>query len=288
MISLVIATYNRAGQLKRTLESVEAQTLPHELWECVVVDNNSTDPTPRTVADFGVRYVFESRQGLSFARNAGIEAARGDVIVIIDDDEWIEPQFLQAYSSFFEQHPDAAAAGGPIVAEYPDGRPEWMSRWTERPIANPMYFGSNERKFPKGRIPGGGNMAIRRAALDRIGLFDTALGRTGTQLLGGEESDLFDRLAKAGLSVWYVPQAVMHHIIPARKTTPEYFRALALNTGRSQRLRARSRIVLILKEAAKWLVTLGLSPFLIRRKKALWLLRLRAGITRGIAGRIRD
>ena len=171
-LSLIVATYNRAEQLLTTLRSVAAQTAPTAEWECVVVDNNSTDDTAARFEEFlsahpglPLRRVSETRQGLSWARNRGIAETTGDIVAIIDDDERIVPEFIAAYIAFFDAHPSVASAGGPIVAEYPAGRPAWMSRYTERPIANPIDLGPTPRPFPRGRIPGGGNMALRRTAL---------------------------------------------------------------------------------------------------------------------------
>lgn len=290
-ISLVIATYNRAEQLMTTLVSVAAQSLAPEAWECVVVDNNSTDATRERVAAFGachpelhIRYIFEREQGLSAARNAGIAASQGDIIAFVDDDERIVPDFLGAYVDLFDSHPEAMAAGGCIIAEYPTGRPRWMSRFTEQPIANPMNYGAAVRVFPKGKIPGGGNMAFRREALVRVGIFDTSLGRTGKSLIGGEESDLFERMAAVGIRPYYVPRAVMYHIIPAEKLTREYFLRLCYNTGVSQRRRAElhDRVWrLYVGEVAKWCATLALC--LVHRPcQSRALIAMRREISRGI------
>lgn len=290
-ISLVIATYNRAEQLMTTLVSVAAQSLAPEAWECVVVDNNSTDATRERVAAFGachpelhIRYIFEREQGLSAARNAGIAASQGDIIAFVDDDERIVPDFLGAYVDLFDSHPEAMAAGGCIIAEYPTGRPRWMSRFTEQPIANPMNYGATVRLFPKGKIPGGGNMAFRREALVRVGIFDTSLGRTGKSLIGGEESDLFERMAAVGIHPYYVPRAVMYHIIPAEKLTREYFLRLCYNTGVSQRRRAElhDRVWrLYVGEVAKWCATLALC--LVHRPcQSRALIAMRREISRGI------
>lgn len=290
-LSLVIATYNRAEQLMTTLRSVAEQSHPATEWECVVVDNNSKDDTHHRVEIFcaehpalQLRYLFEERQGLSYARNAGIAASHGEVVAFIDDDERIVEDFVGAYVDFFAEHPEAMAAGGKIVAEYPTGRPTWMSRYTEQPIANPMDFGDKVRCFPSGRIPGGGNMAMRRILLDEVGAFNTSLGRTGKRLIGGEESELFERIADKGYEWYYVPRAVMYHIIPAEKLTKEYFERLALNTGRSQRMRAelRGRVTgLYIREVMKWVATLLLS--LVHRPAQLrYLIRLRRGISKGV------
>ena len=290
-MSLVIATYNRAEQLMVTLGSVATQNAAPATWECIVVDNNSADDTRQRIETFAqehselnIRYVFEENQGLSHARNAGIAASRGDIVAFIDDDERIVEEFITAYIELFDQHPDAMAAGGKIVAEYPTGRPRWMSRYTEQPIANPMDFGSEIRPFPAGRIPGGGNMAMRRTLLESIGIFNTALGRTGKRLLGGEESDLFERIARGGHKVYYTPRAIMYHIIPAEKLTRDYFVRLATNTGVSQRTRAmqNNRLAKVyVGEVMKWAATLLLC-LVHRPAQSHYLLLMRWHISKGI------
>lgn len=297
-LSLIIATYNRAASLMTTLASVAAQQLPaaqRSAWECIVVDNNSQDDTAARTAAFAaahpelqLRVVREPNQGLSHARNRGIAESRGEYLVIIDDDERIVPQFVAAYMDYFDRHPAVASAGGPIVPEYPSGRPDWMSRYTERPIANPLDLGPREREFPAGRIPGGGNMGIRRSAVERYGAFDTGLGRTGTRLIGGEESDLFERLARGGERCGYIPQAVMYHIIPPAKLTADYFDRLCYNVGVSQRLRAERHDRLRrtqLAELLKWPATLLIGAGCILRgrpQQAAWLLRMRRRIAAGL------
>lgn len=290
-LSLVVATYNRAEQLMITLQSVAEQSKNPALWECVVVDNNSSDNTKQRIDEFitkhpklNIVYLFESKQGLSHARNAGIEKAQGNIIAFIDDDERIVPDFISAYIHLFDTYPTAMAAGGKIIAEYPAGRPRWMSHYTERPIANPMDFGDYIRTFPKGRIPGGGNMAMRREVFNSIGVFNTTLGRTGKSLIGGEESDLFERIAEAGMECYYTPGAVMYHIIPTEKLTDDYFKRLCYNTGVSQLTRAKihNRIIrLYIGELIKWCATLLLC-LLHRPAQGRYLIKMRMNISKGI------
>ena len=241
-LSLIIATYNRSAALVEALRSVVRQDFPAAEWECIVVNNNSQDDTLARFEAFAtehpainLRIVTETRQGLSHARNRGIDESRVEYIAIIDDDERINEQFISSYVALFDAYPDAASAGGPIIPEYPAGCPAWMSSYTERPIANPIDLGRKIRPFPKGRIPGGGNMALRRSTVQRYGAFDPSLGRTGEQLIGGEESDLFQRLADAGERCYYVPTAIMWHIIPPRKISREYFESICCKLGRTKR-----------------------------------------------------
>ena len=299
-LSLLIATYNRADRLIETLESVVAQDAPAELWECVVVNNNSTDCTAERFAAFAaahpqynLRMVEEHNQGLSYARNRGIRESTGEYIAIIDDDERIVPEFVSAYISLFDTVPEEVAGGGPIVPVYPAGRPAWMSCFTERPIANTMYLGDRVREFPEGHIPGGGNMAIRRSAVKRYGVFDISLGRVGTSLTGGEESDLFERLRLAEARYYYTPKAVMYHIIPAEKLSRGYFSRLSYNIGVSQLRRAmfyrrvgRVRVA----ECGKWVVTAAIAAWFfvtLRWSRADYLILMRCRITRGLWSDVR-
>lgn len=292
-ISLVIPTHNRAAQLVAALGSVVKQDLPTGEWECLVVNNNSSDDTDERFAAFAaahpahnLRLVRETGPGVSYARNRGIAETSAPYLAFIDDDERIDPGFLSAYLRFFETHPEAVAAGGRIIAEYPAGRPRWMSKYVEMPVANPMDFGPQVRPFPHGRVPGGGNMAFRRAGLAGYGGFDPTLGRVNGELIGGEENDFFFRLLRGGETIWYVPDAVMHHIIPPEKLTESYFRRLCYHVGVSQRLRAAihgHRARSFLREGLKWCATLLLAltmpPF-----RSRWLLRMRLEISRGLFG----
>ncbi len=290
-ISLIIPTHNRAAELIAALESVVVQDLPAAEWECVVVDNNSTDDTAARFAAFAaaypalrLRYLFEPMPGVSYARNRAFAEVAAPYVACIDDDERVNPGFLRAYADLFDAHADALVAGGRIIAEYPSGRPDWMSKYVEMPIANPMDFGDRVRLFPVGRVPGGGNMAFRLSVLARYGGFDPSLGRVGGQLIGGEENDLFERLLRGGEQIWYVPDAVMWHIIPPRKLTRDYFSRLCRNVGVSQRLRAQihGRVAKTkLLELAKWGATLVLCCTMSPRK-SLWLLRMRLDISRGL------
>ena len=130
-------------------------------------------------------------------------------------------------------------------------------------------------------------MAMRRELFDRVGVFDTSLGRMGGKLIGGEESELFERIYSLGMKCYYAPRAVMYHIIPAEKLTTEYFERLCYNTGVSQLTRAKihNRITrLYIGEAMKWCATLLLC-LLHRPAQSRHLIKMRREITRGILQR---
>ena len=296
-LSLIIATYNRAAWLTRALESVVRQSAERSAWECIVVNNNSTDDTCEQFnhfaaahSEYNIRMVVEQEQGLSNARNRGIAEAAGDYIAIVDDDETLEDTFIESYIEFFEAFPRAMVAGGAVIPRYESRRPRWMSHYPERMIANPIDLDVAVCEFPSSRIPAGGNMAFRREIFSEVGGFNPLLGRSGESLCGGEENDLFARLRAKGYKFFFIPNAAIYHHIPDSKLTDEYFDKLSFNVGRSKYLRTelqgKEAVQRLLKtERIKQVVTWGLAllyTLALQPLKARYLLRMRRGIMHGI------
>ncbi len=296
-LSLIIATYNRASRLMRTLESLTAQTLPAELWEVVVVNNNSSDDTLERFAEFAAahpdmnaRIFTETKQGVSHARNRAIRESQGEYIAVIDDDETVNDGFLKEYFDFFESHPHVAAVGGRILPEYETTPPKWLSPYTARPIVGTLDLGEKAVPFGRGKFFGGGNMGLRRTAVEKYGVFDPALGRTGTSLMAGEEKELFYRLRDAGEQIYYLPNAIINHIIPPERLTRDYFTRLCSLIGRSERVRTRSRsrgayCRRLFMEGVKWCGALVLAfGYLVRLQpaKSHYLIIMRRCITGGL------
>ncbi len=293
-LSLIISTYNNATSLVRTLESVAKQDADKSVWECVVVNNNSTDDTAERVASFvkehsdlNIRLVDEPQQGLSYARNRGIVESKGQFLAFIDDDETIDEGFISAYLDLFHNH-GAFVGSGALKVCYESSRPKWMSHYTEKMIANPLELGNEIITITSSVTPTGGNMAFNREVFNIYGNFDTNLGRRGNELFGGEENDLFARIRDLGERIYYTPYAVAYHHISDRKLTGEYFDKLAYGVGVSKRLRAEkygTEQELFADEKAKcrytWVLAV-LYTLSFQLKKAQWLLRMRRGISKGV------
>ena len=293
-LSIIISTYNNAASLVRTLNSVAKQDADKSLWECIVVNNNSTDDTAERVTDFAkehadinIRWVDEEKQGLSYARNRGIAEAKGQFLAFIDDDETINEGFVSAYVDLFRNH-GAFAAAGALKVCYDSARPKWMSHYTEKMIANPLDLGREIITITSTVTPTGGNMAFNRELFNLYGAFDTTLGRKGDELFGGEENDMFKRIRDLGERVFYTPHAVAYHHIADRKLTPEYFDRLSYGVGVSKRLRAEkfgTEEELFSDERKKRFFTKILAIFYgltFQFQKAKWLVRMRNGISKGI------
>lgn len=225
-ISIVICTYNRASILKDTLSSFLECNRTDIDYELLVIDNNSSDSTKEVVKPFTekfstIKYHFESKQGLSEARNLGISLSLGDIIAFVDDDVYFEPSWLIEVMRIFQDYPEASCMGGKSIPQFESGKPEW--------IENEFfgYYGStNSGDVTKWMLypehPFGLNMAFKCNVFHRIGLFNENLGRKKKNLLSGEESEFFFRVQQANLKVIYNPRALLYHRISSERTSKEW------------------------------------------------------------------
>jgi GT2 family glycosyltransferase len=207
-VSIVVATYNRAQKLAACLQGLQALRLPEGLGcELICVDNNSSDATKAEIARLGdaspipIVYVFEGRQGLARARNAGLRHARGEIIAMTDDDCIVDPDWIAEICKEFAADPALGLVGGRIELYDALDLPLTIRTSRERQRLDlPSTF----------RLIFGCNMAIRRSTFDRIGVFDPHFG-AGSSLQSVEDSDLIYRTAKAGFGVVYCPNILVYH-----------------------------------------------------------------------------
>ena len=266
MTSAIICTYNREKYIIDCLEHLRL-AIPEGV-EVLIVDNNSTDGTAELVrnylgdhTEFPGRYLLETRQGLSHARNRGIAEARGDTLVFLDDDSMVAEDYFEQLREGLDEYPQAGAFGGHITPVFEDGiTPRWLCRWTLSWVSG-LDMGPSAKAFPKNKYPIGANMAFRRSVLERTGMFNPELGRSGKNLMGGEEKDLFQRIKAAGHSIIYLPKLRIEHMIPPSRTTTDYIRRFGDGVGRSERIRSKAEGTYkrrLLSEAVKWCATLFL------------------------------
>lgn len=245
-LTVAVCTHNRAEQLATTLAGIAALAPPATQWELLVVDNASRDGTAALLErkdwrppGAAVRVAREEALGVANARNRAIRDAAGDYVVFIDDDETPDPHWLVAYErAIGAWQPDAL--GGPIDVRFVDGeRPAWLAdellgflgKLDHGPVpialtgpATPIFTG---------------NSAFRKAAVEKLGMFDAALGRRGAANEGGEDVDLYRRMVAAGCSLRWVPDARIYHRIHAGKLRRSYFLDLHFRQGRMEGRRGR-------------------------------------------------
>ena len=297
MLSVLICTYNREKYIGPLLESIAANDLAKSEYEIVVVDNNCTDNTRGVCEAFAeahkdvqFNYCVETEQGLSAARNKAIKEARGDILVYVDDDALVDIWYLRTIAQYMSTHPEISAVGGPIIPFYETTEPKWMTRFTKELLCGYLYFGDKERPFPGERYPGGGNAAYRAIVFQKVGLFNTALGRKGNNLMGAEEKDIFDKMKSQGMRFMYLPNMILHHIIPQKKLERDYFDRLTYQIGVSERQRTlaistNKYIKRLFFELCKWCATIILLvcyTLLCSPNKGWKLVLFRRNVTRGL------
>ncbi|MDF1582306.1 MAG: glycosyltransferase [Methyloprofundus sp.] len=249
--SIIICTYNRAESLKDTLAALhKQQTVNYKDWEIIIVDNNSKDHTRQVVEKAQhdwpqLRYVFEEKQGLSYARNHGIACATGEVIVFTDDDVLPEPEWLETTLSGMKKY-NADACGGFIAPIWETQPPKWL---TERFYGFLAVRTERSDDYPiiePGQAPFGANMAFKKNVFEKVGLFDTSRGRKGAVLASGEDGEMFERILKAGLKSMFLGQSRVHHKVESFRVTKGYFRRWryqsSLNIAVSQGLVGERRL----------------------------------------------
>ena len=294
-VSFIICTYNRADYLRDTLDSLCKSAPTSGSFEVLVIDNNSSDETPSVIRkiaesnpELELRYIHETQQGLSHARNRGIKESNARYLVFLDDDVIASKSLVPAWLSFFEENPDAIAAGGRIHVQFDDPRPSWMSHFL-LPLLGYHDLGNSRKTYPKNKYPFGGNMGFKKSIFEEVGLFDTDLGRKGKSLNAGEEKELFRRLREKSTEIYYLPKAFLHHRVNKERLTVDYIRKQALGLGQSMRLRMAQAstgqfLSNWLQEVGKLLVSvpLGLGYLLgMNAQKATMLFRFRWWIWKG-------
>lgn len=279
MISFIICTYNREKYIYECLTRL-AKNSEKEGWEIILMNNNSTDHTAAECERFvkdckptNYHYVVETQQGLSYARNRGIAEARGEWLVFLDDDAMVGQDYIANLRKLLFEHPEAGAFGGQIEPFFEDDEPDWYSKWSMG-FVSAIDMGNRVQAFPSNKFPIGANMGIKREVMDKVGTFNTELGRTGDNLLAGEEKDLFNRIREAGYEILYFPNIAVEHCIPGRRTTRDFVARLAYGVGVSERLRTRKMgvwayVKRLFMELVKWCGTILVAfSFMLRAKKA--------------------
>lgn len=240
-VSVAICTYNGEQRIGKVLDRLRSQVSPHSLiWEVTVVDNNSTDETRRIVEQyqrnwnhpFALKYVFEPKQGATFARARAVQETTGAWVAFLDDDtlpaeDWV----VQAYR-FGEAHPQAGAFGGQIHGEFEVEPPADFKRIAvflaiiERGT-KPHRYEPEKRVLP----PSAGLVVRRQAWLDSVPENPVLIGRTSSLMLASEDIEMNAHLQNAGWEIWYNPEMHLYHQIPQWRLERAYLLSLMNGIG---------------------------------------------------------
>lgn len=298
-ISIVICTYNRCRYLSDTLNCLlKLRTNDQFQYEIIVIDNNSKDDTRQVIQSYtgkfpvSFKYIFEEKQGLSHARNTGVNESRGDIIAFTDDDVFVDENWLVNICKAFKEH-HCIGIGGKILPYWPGNKIPWWFDHAHKQayvgVTCDMDLGDSVQEFKRDySSPYGANMIFKKTAFAQYGYFKTNLGRKGNDFGLNEDSEFGNRLLEAEEHLLYIPDVfVLHRVLPER-LNPDYLRKWHFSFGKSKTMLPGKDVVnsyiggiprylfrKVFENAGKVVI----NYFCLNFKKAfLWELRVRSTI----------
>ncbi len=247
---MIIPSHQPAlDRLGRTLDALRSQSLSPARWNALLVDNASVPALERESLGANIpenfRIVREPELGLTAARRTGIRETRGDIIVFVDDDNVLAPDYLELTLRLFKTHSRIGALGGKSIPEFEQMPPDWVREFDGllacRDLGDKPQVSSGLRDPQTGRnayphcAPLGAGMAVRRAAVESwLATPPTAslTDRRGSALTSGGDNDISLTLMQNGWEVGYFPELALTHLIPAGRVDPDYL--ARLNRGIAQ------------------------------------------------------
>ena len=244
-ISVFIPTFNpNIARLNQTLIGLKNQSFPLLEWELILIDNNSQT----SFADLidiswhnNARITKEPKPGLTYARIKGFEESKADLIVMVDDDNILSPDYLNNVYLFFSKNKDVGAIGGKSLPQFGFEPPVWLTHFYDslalRDLGEETIFGKWENSYPD-FAPIGAGMSIRKTALTNyIEKINTEknniIDRQGTSLSSGGDNDIIIEILKAGWKIVYLPTLSLTHIIPFERTNKSYLSKLNKDSTKS-------------------------------------------------------
>jgi len=229
-VSLIICTYNGSELLEETLRYVLNQNVPETIeWEFLLIDNASTDNSQRVVREMWniqvpCRIIYEGAKGLIHARNRGITEAKYEFISFIDDDNWIDKNWVSTIYDIFTSHPKIGICGGQIEEECEMNPPAWFEQIKESFAVGKQGESTEDVTRNRGYLWGAG-LSLRKSAFEAIrsaGFKPLLTGRMGNVLLAGEDTEISFVMRMAGWKLWYDERLQMKHFIASKRLNWSY------------------------------------------------------------------
>lgn len=233
MLSVVICTHNpRLDYLSKCLDALQSQTLPTGCWELCIVDNRSSELLAHRIDlswHANARILREDALGLTPARLRGIRESRGDLLVFVDDDNVLDPDFLEMALRVMNERPFLGSWSGQCHPAFEEPPPEWTRRYWGNLVIREFEHDvwSNLPRLPESMPCGAGLCVRRNVALHYSDLHDSGkrsfqLDRSGNSLLSGGDNDLAACACDLGLGVGLVASLSLTHLISPDRLTEDY------------------------------------------------------------------
>lgn len=246
-LSVIICTHNpRLTYISRTLEAMRQQTLPMAEWELLIIDNVSYPPVADLVTlDWhpNAHHFREEVLGLTPARLLGIQKSRGELLVFVDDDNLLDNNYLANAVEIYDECPLFGAFGASIEAEFEVDPPLSIRPYLEALAIRPTLHDhwSNARKWSEA-TPYGAGMCLRREVAElyservRNDKLRFGLGRTGTSLSAGEDTDMAWTSILLNKGTGCLARLRLCHLIPKDRLTESYIERLQLGSAYAEKI----------------------------------------------------
>lgn len=237
-IAVLVCTHNpRPDHFRRCVAALQEQTLSPEGWELFIVDNASArEQAPRADLSWhpGVRLLHEPALGLTPARLTGIRAAAAELLVFVDDDNVLDPDFLETCLRVADEKPFLGSWSGQCRPEFEQPPPDWTRRYWGNLVIREFdrEAWSNLPRLAD-TMPCGAGLCVRRPvarhylALHESGRRSIQFDRAGASLMSGGDNDLAACACTVGLAVGLIPSLKLTHLIPRERLTEDYLSRLA-------------------------------------------------------------
>ncbi len=242
-VSVVVCTHNGSRRLRPTLEHIAGlESTDSVPWEFILVDNNSNDDTAEIarkiwseLSDREIRVIHEPIAGLSQARRAGMEAARYDIVSFVDDDNWLNKNWVSIVRRVFDEHPEVGACGSRNLGAYENVPPEWLKGFLGSLAIGEQGAQAGDVTEHPGVLWGAGLTIRKEAWQDLIhGSFVFWMSdRTGSSLIAGGDCEICFALRLGGWRLWYEPLLQLTHFMPSARCEWSYFLRLAESFGQT-------------------------------------------------------
>ncbi|HLI68684.1 MAG TPA: glycosyltransferase [Ktedonobacteraceae bacterium] len=242
--SVILCTYNRRNFVLAALATLRRQTFPSQDFEIIVVDNGSQDGTLSALNSYlaigesgqegeenrRVRCLSEPKNGLAYARNTGLLASTGEIVVFLDDDTLVDPRMLEHLWQAYEET-RADAIGMRVEMHWDMPCPHWMIAELLDVLGRFSPLPERSQLAP-GDVFASCAFSVKRDVLHAINFFSPFLSRRVNLPSSVEIADLCYRLHEKGYALWYEPQALVMHRATSVRLRPAFFVGRAYWQGR--------------------------------------------------------
>jgi glycosyltransferase involved in cell wall biosynthesis len=228
----MIPTHNpNMETLGKVLDALRRQTLPLAEWELIVIDNASNPPLEKRI-DLGwhprSRCLQEKRRGVFHARSRGLRECRGRIIIGVDDDNVLDPNYVAEALRIAEEWPALGAWGGQIKPVWEAPPSDDMLPWIQHLALCEFDTPAWSSFVHDWTVPYGAGMCVRSEVVPAFlegrsaRALSTRFGRNGRSMVSGEDQLLAYAATTMGLGVGKFPSLVLHHLIPRQRVDPDY------------------------------------------------------------------